>query len=60
MRAGVLETAKDRWNAELESNVRKVQNIDWNGVRERMEESVSAVWRKAFEKGREVVPDPPK
>jgi len=54
------ETAKDRWNAELENNVRKLQSTDWDGVRNRMEEGVSSVWRRAFEKGREVVPDPPK
>ena len=60
VRAGLWETAKDRWNAELEKDVRKLHNVDWNGVRERMEEGVSAVYRKAFEKGREVVPDPPK
>ncbi|KAK5115019.1 hypothetical protein LTR85_010057 [Meristemomyces frigidus] len=60
VQAGLWETAKDRWNAELEGNVRKLQHMDWDGVRIRMEEGVSAVWRRAFEKGREVVPDPPK
>lgn len=60
VRGGLLETAKDRWNAELEKDVRKLQNMDWSGIRERMEEGVSSVYRRAFQKGREVVPDPPK
>jgi MICOS complex subunit MIC12 len=60
VRVGLLETAKDKWNAELESNVRKLQQVDWSAVRERMEEGVSSVYRRAFEKGREVAPDPPK
>jgi MICOS complex subunit MIC12 len=55
VRVGLLETAKDKWNAELENNVRKLYNVDWSGVRERMEEGVSAVYRRAFEKGREGV-----
>jgi len=55
-----LENAKERWNAELEKDVRKLQNMDWNGIREQMEEGVSSVWRRAFEKGREVAPDAPK
>lgn len=53
--AGLLETAKDRWNTELESNVRKLQNMDWDAARERMEEGVSSVWRRAFAKGQEGV-----
>ena len=58
VRAGVWETAKDRWNAQLEGEVKRLQRVDWNGVREQMEEGVSRVYRRAFEKGREVVPDP--
>lgn len=60
VRAGVWETAKDRWNAELESNVKKLYRVDWNGVWDRTEEGVSSLWRRAFEKAREVTPDPPK
>ncbi|KAK3691591.1 hypothetical protein LTR37_018546 [Vermiconidia calcicola] len=59
VRVGLLETAKDRWNAELEKDVKKLQEMDWGAVRERMEEGVSVIWRRAFERGREVVPDPP-
>lgn len=53
--AGLLETAKDKWNAELEGNLRRVQEMDWRGVGERVEEGVSRVWRRAFAKTREVV-----
>jgi len=60
VKAGVLETLKDRWNAELEKNVRQLQYADWNGIRAQMEEGVSRVYRRAFEKGGEVVPEPPK
>ncbi|KAF2479914.1 hypothetical protein BDY17DRAFT_302912 [Neohortaea acidophila] len=60
VRVGIWETAKDKWNARLESEVRRLQHMDWNEVRERMEEGVSSVYRRAFEKGREVIPDPPK
>lgn len=59
MKAGLWETAKDRWNAQLESEVRKLQQMDWSEVRERMEEGVSRVYRSAFRRGREVVEDPP-
>ncbi|TKA64569.1 hypothetical protein B0A55_10453 [Friedmanniomyces simplex] len=55
VQAGVWETAKDRWNAELEGNVKKLQSTDWNGVRDQMEEGVSRLWRRAFQKGREGV-----
>lgn len=40
--------------------MKKLQHMDWDAVRIRMEEGVSAVWSRAFEKGRDVVPDPPK
>jgi len=53
--AGLWETAKDKWNAELEGNLRRVQETDWRSVGERIEEGVSNVWRKAFQKSREVV-----
>jgi len=53
VQAGVWETAKDRWNKELEDNVRKLYQIDWDRVRENTEEGVSALWRRAFERGRQ-------
>lgn len=55
VRIGLLETAKDRWNAQLESEVKRLQNVDWPGVRDQMEEGVSRVWRRAFEKSRDGV-----
>ncbi|CZT20954.1 uncharacterized protein RCC_06815 [Ramularia collo-cygni] len=57
--AGLWETAKDRWNAELEGNVRKVQEMDWRGVGERVEEGVSRIWRRAYDKTKEVVDKSP-
>lgn len=56
-RAGLAERLKDRWNAELEGNVRKLQRLDWEGVREGVEESVSSLWRKGFKGAREGLPD---
>jgi altered-inheritance-of-mitochondria protein 5 len=50
---GLVETAKDKWNKELEENVRRLQRQDWAGIRDRMEEGVASVWRRAFEKGKE-------
>lgn len=55
VRVGVWETAKDRWNAQLESEVRRLQALDWRGVRERLEEGVSSVWRRGLKEGREGV-----
>ncbi|KAK5675953.1 hypothetical protein LTS10_011242 [Elasticomyces elasticus] len=55
VQAGLLETVKDRWNSELEGNVKKIQSTDWDGVRNQMEEGVSRVWRRAFQKSREGV-----
>ena len=60
MRAGLLETAKDRWNAQLESEVRRLQQVDWSEVRERMERGVASVWAQVFEgaeKGVELADD---
>lgn len=48
VRTGIWESAKDRWNAELEGGVRKLQRTDWGDVRDRMEEGVGRVWRRAF------------
>ncbi|KAF1820066.1 uncharacterized protein K489DRAFT_433548 [Dissoconium aciculare CBS 342.82] len=60
VRGGTWETAKDKWNAELENGVRRLQSVDWNAVQDNIEETVSALYRKAFVKAREVIPDPPK
>ena len=55
VRTGLLETAKDRWNAELEKNVRTLQTADWTSARLRLEEKVSSLWSNAFQKSRESV-----
>jgi altered-inheritance-of-mitochondria protein 5 len=55
VRIGLLETAKDRWNAELEKNVRTLQAADWTSARLSLEGKVSELWSKAFQKGREGV-----
>lgn len=52
--AGLLATAKDKWNAELEGNLRRLQEMDWRAVGERVEESIERVWRRAFKKSKEV------
>ena len=39
-RGTLIETAKDRWNEEVESAVRWVQRTDWNDVRENLEGAV--------------------
>ncbi|KAH9839640.1 Component of the MICOS complex [Teratosphaeria destructans] len=51
--AGLLATAKDRWNAQLAYEVRRLQATDWSAVWGRVEEGVSGVWAAAFRKGRE-------
>jgi len=40
-RGTLIETAKDRWNEEVESAVRWVQRTEWNDVRENLEGTVS-------------------
>lgn len=47
VRAGLIETGKDRWNREIESLVRKVQTTDWHAVRDDAEEKIVAVYRRA-------------
>lgn len=60
VKAGLVETAKDMWNAELEREVRLLQNVDWHSLWERTEENISSLYRKAFQSGRDAIPDPPK
>ncbi|KAF2461534.1 hypothetical protein BDY21DRAFT_89447 [Lineolata rhizophorae] len=52
-RPSLVETAKDKWNAEVETLVRKVYDTDWNQVREQAEDNVGAVWRKIKDLGKE-------
>lgn len=46
VRGGVLETAKDRWNTELEHLVRRAYNTDWGRVREGVEQLGGQAWRR--------------
>ncbi|RYP91783.1 hypothetical protein DL770_002127 [Monosporascus sp. CRB-9-2] len=47
-RRNLVDTAKDRWNAEVEGAVRWAQTKDWEGVRERLEAAVGNVWARAL------------
>ncbi|KAF2491148.1 hypothetical protein BU16DRAFT_493955 [Lophium mytilinum] len=53
-RAGLIETAKDRWNGELEREVRLVYNTDWRKVREGVEDRLAGLIGKLRAKGEEV------
>jgi len=43
VRTGLVETAKDRWNGEVESLVRRVQATDWARVGEGVVRRVKGV-----------------
>ena len=47
----MTETLKDRWNAEVEGLVRRVEETDWNQVRARWESRIGTVWAKLRESG---------
>ncbi|OCK81915.1 hypothetical protein K432DRAFT_294394 [Lepidopterella palustris CBS 459.81] len=51
-RAGMVETAKDRWNGELEGLVRRVQTTDWRAEREQWEDRLGKVWGRVWESGK--------
>lgn len=53
VRAGMLEAAKDRWNAELEENVRRLNTTDWGLVREQAEDVLRAGWRSLTRLGQQ-------
>jgi altered-inheritance-of-mitochondria protein 5 len=52
-RVSVVESAKDRWNSEIEGLVKKAQTTDWNTVGDRMADRISSLWSKASEKAKE-------
>lgn len=52
-----VETAKDRWNGEIENAIRWVQTADWNGVREGMEGAVARMLGLGLEKSRKGIED---
>jgi altered-inheritance-of-mitochondria protein 5 len=45
----MVETLKDRWNREVETLVRRVEETDWNQVRARWESRIGTVWAKVRE-----------
>ena len=45
----MVETAKDRWNGEVEGLVRRVQGVDWRSAREGLEDRLTSAWRKVRE-----------
>jgi len=54
-RTSLIETAKDRWNVEVEGAVRWAQGVQWGQVREKAEEKAATIWARLMEKGREEV-----
>ncbi|GAB7342117.1 hypothetical protein MBLNU457_g0388t2 [Dothideomycetes sp. NU457] len=52
-RASLSERLKDRWNEELETNLRKLYNVNWAGLRENVEDRVAGLWGGALSQGRE-------
>ncbi|KAI9727110.1 MAG: hypothetical protein M1828_007311 [Chrysothrix sp. TS-e1954] len=48
-KADIAEVAKDRWNREVESLVRRVEGADWGGIGERGEWIVRALGRRVSE-----------
>ncbi|KAK8073598.1 hypothetical protein PG994_004497 [Apiospora phragmitis] len=47
-RQNLLDTAKDRWNTEVEGAVRWAQHKDWTAVREEAEDVVGHLWTRVF------------
>ncbi|KAM0271085.1 hypothetical protein ACHAQH_009234 [Verticillium albo-atrum] len=47
-RANLIDSAKDRWNAEVEGAVNYLQRTDWEDVRVSLEDAASRAWRSAF------------
>jgi altered-inheritance-of-mitochondria protein 5 len=54
-RATLVETAKDRWNAEIQNAVRWVQGAEWGNVKEGMEGAVAKALGTGLEKSREEI-----
>ncbi|KAI0012240.1 hypothetical protein F4779DRAFT_568927 [Xylariaceae sp. FL0662B] len=47
-RANLIDTAKNRWNADVEGAVRCAQTRDWDEVREGVETAIGRLWASAF------------
>ncbi|KAK7755980.1 hypothetical protein SLS62_001922 [Diatrype stigma] len=44
----LIDTAKGRWNAEVEHAARWAQTKDWEEVRDGLEDAVAGLWARAF------------
>ncbi|KAF6839089.1 hypothetical protein CPLU01_02103 [Colletotrichum plurivorum] len=55
-RENLVESAKDRWNHEVENAVRWAQSADWAGVREALEGSAARLWGGTVDKTVEAAP----
>lgn len=51
----LIDTAKGRWNAEVEHAARWAQTKDWEEVRDGLEDAVAGLWARAFGPGDEAV-----
>ncbi|KAI1177143.1 hypothetical protein F4777DRAFT_216764 [Nemania sp. FL0916] len=49
-RANFTDSLKDRWNAEVEDTVRRMQSQDWVEVRENLEAAAMRMWDRAVGK----------
>ena len=47
VRAGLLETGKDRWNREISSLALRLQTTDWHAVRQGLEDRVTSLYKRA-------------
>lgn len=54
-RGTLVETAKDRWNDEVENAVRWVQRTDWNKAREGMEGAIARLLGGGLQRSRESI-----
>lgn len=52
-RSNLTETAKDRWNDEVEGAVRWLQHADWEGVRNGMEGAIARLLGGGLQRSRE-------
>lgn len=47
-RRSLVDAAKDRWNAEIEHAARWAQTKDWEEARYNFEDTIAALWARAF------------
>jgi len=51
-RSTLLDTAKDRWNSEIERAVRSLQNANWEDIREKRDQAIAKVLGNSLEGAR--------